>query len=114
MLATDRAKNVAVIWVDPSIVATVPEAKLGYNQDGKSDLKEGQDVFAIDASVLDQKTLASGRLTRADTRVIATDIRIDEATSGVPILAATGEILGITSVDSRGRREAYGSTRPGR
>ena len=103
VLVRDREKNVAVIWIYPLLVAAIPPAKLGYTEDGESDLKEGQDVFAVDASVLDQKTLLSGRLTRADTRVIASDIRFDISSSGVPILAANGDIIAITTVDSRGR-----------
>jgi S1-C subfamily serine protease len=105
VLAADRAKNVAVIRIDPSLVASLPPAKLDYREGATPVLAEGQDVFAIDASVLDQKRLASGRVTRVDARMIETDVLVDDATSGVPILTATGAIIGITSKDSRGQRE---------
>lgn len=104
VLAADHAKNVAVIRIDPSLVASLPPAKLG--EGSTPVLTQGQEVFAIDASVLDHKRLAYGRLTRVDARVIETDLRIDDATSGVPILDATGGIIGITSNDSAGQRAA--------
>jgi len=94
-----------VIWIDPSLVSALPPAKLGY-KDGVPALAEGQDVFAVDASVLDQKTLASGRLTRVDSASIETDIRLDDNASGVPILAASGAIIGITPGNDRGRENA--------
>jgi S1-C subfamily serine protease len=105
VLAEDHARNVAVIWIDPSLVSALPVAKLG-SKDGAPALAEGQDVFAVDASVLDQKRLASGRLTRVDTVVLETDIWLDDNAAGVPILAASGAIIGITSGDDRRRAGA--------
>lgn len=105
VLSSDRAKNVAVIWIDPSLVSALPPATLGY-KDGAPGLAEGQDVFAVDASVIDQKTLASGRLTRVDTASIGTDIRLDDNASGAPILAASGAIIGITAGNDRDREDA--------
>ena len=106
VLAADRAKNVALIRVDPSLVAALPPAKLAYGKDGTSVLPEGQDVFAIDPMVLDRKRLAYGRLTRVDARVIEMDMRIDRSISGAPILTAAGEVIGITSPYDRGAGEA--------
>jgi hypothetical protein len=105
VLSADYSKNVAVIGIDPSLVSALGPAKLGYKNNTPA-LAEGQDVFAVDASVLDQKTLTSGRLTRVDTAAIETDIRLDDHASGVPILAASGAIIGITSGDDRGHRDA--------
>ena len=102
VLSSDRAKNVAVIWIDPSLVSALPPATLGY-KDAARGLAEGQDVFAVDASVIDQKTLASGRLIQVDTASIETDIRLDDNAPGVPILAASGAIIGITAGNDRGR-----------
>jgi S1-C subfamily serine protease len=105
VLAADHAKNVAVIWIDPALVSAVRPAKLGYT-DGTPALTEGQDVFAVDASSLDRKTLESGTVTRIDAASIETDIRIGDNDSGVPILAASGVIVGITSGDDRGWGDA--------
>jgi hypothetical protein len=96
---------VAVIWIDPSLVSGLPPAKLGY-RDGAPALAEEQDVFAVDASVLDQKTLASGRVIHINGAAIETDLRIDDRATGVPILAANGAIIGITSGDDRGQGDA--------
>jgi trypsin-like peptidase len=100
VLAADRTKNVAVIWIEPSLVSALPPAKLGYKNDATA-LAEGQDVFAVDPSVLDHKRLASGRLTRIETAALETDIRLEDEASGVPILAGSGAIIGITSGDDR-------------
>jgi S1-C subfamily serine protease len=105
VLAADRAKHVAVIWIDPSLVSALPPAKLGY-RDGAPALAEGQDIFSIDASLLDQKTLVSGRVVRINGAALETDLRIDDRATGVPILAANGAIIGITSEDDRGQGDA--------
>jgi S1-C subfamily serine protease len=105
VLAADRAKHVAVIWIDPSLVSALPPAKLGY-RDGASALVEEQDIFAIDPSVLDQKTLASGRVIHINGAAIETDLRIDDRATGVAILAASGAIIGITSGGDRGQGDA--------
>ncbi len=105
VLAADHANNVAVIWVDPSLVSAVQPAKLGYKESAPA-LAEGQDVFAIDAAALDQKTLASGTVTYIDRAAIETDIRLDDSEAGASILTAGGAIVGITSGDDRGGADA--------
>ncbi len=105
VLAADRTTHVAVIWIDPSLVSALPPAKLAY-RDGAPALAEEQDVFTIDASLLDQKTLMSGRVVGINGAVIETDLRIDDHATGVPILAANGAIIGITSGDDRGHGDA--------
>lgn len=105
VLAADRAKHVAVIWIDPSLVSALPPAKLGYKE-GAPPLAEQQDIFSIDASLPDQKTLVSGRVERINGAVFETDLRLDDRATGVPILAASGAIIGITSGEDRDQGDA--------
>lgn len=105
VLAADRARHVAVIGIDASLVSALPAAKLGY-KDGAPALTLDQDVFAIDAAAIDRKALASGRLARIGAAALETDIRLDDNADGVPILTAGGAIVGITSGDDRGRDNA--------
>ncbi len=67
VLAADRAKHMAVIWIDPSLVSALPPAKLAY-RDGAPALAEAQEIFSIDASLLDRKTLTPGRVGRRTVR----------------------------------------------
>jgi len=105
VLVADRAKHVAVILIDPSLVSALPPAKLGYKE-GAPALAEQQDIFSIDASLPDQKTLVSGRVERINGAVFETDLHIDDRATGVPILTATGAIIGITSGEDRDQGDA--------
>lgn len=106
VLASDPVKNVAVIWMDPSLAASVTPAKLGYKGAAAMDPFDGDDVFVVDVSAIDRKTLASGRLVRVDPGVMTSDIRIDYSGSGSPLLSAAGEIIGIITIDERTRRQS--------
>ena len=77
VLSADYSKNVAVIWIDPSLVSALGPAKLGTRTTHPRSPR-GRTFSRSIASVLDQKTLASGRLTRVDTAAIETDIRLDD------------------------------------
>ena len=104
VLVANATRNIAVLWVDPSIAAALKPARLGYAQDATPSVGEGQEVFAIDAAAIDQKSLASGNVTRVDTHTIATDLRVDENSSGAPLLTASGDTVGIITRDDSGRR----------
>jgi serine protease Do len=105
VLAADRTRNVAVLWVDPSMVSSLKPVKLA--PEGKADVAEDQSVFAIDAFAIEQKTLASGRVSRVDPHTIASDLRIDDNSSGAPMLAATGDVIGIMRPDDASSSRSY-------
>src|SRR3954447_8469672 len=105
VLAADRTRNIAVLWVDPSMVSSLKPVKLAPG--GQADIAEDQSVFAIDAFAIEQKTLASGRVSRVDPHTIASDLRIDDNSSGAPMLAATGDVIGIMRPDDASSSSSY-------
>ena len=102
VLVADRSRDIALLWIDPAAVSSIKPARLLYAQAGTPAVTEGQDVFAFDTAGFDQKSLASGSVTRVDTKAIATDVRPDSDSSGTPLLSATGEVVAITTLDESG------------
>src|SRR5262249_36973360 len=90
--------NVAVLRVDPAIVASIQSVKLGYAQDGKS-LARDQEVFAIELAAIEQRSLASGRVSHVDAKAIESDVRLDRNSAGTPLMTAAGDVIGITVPD---------------
>lgn len=112
VLAADRTRDIALLWIDPAVVSSIKPARLGYSQPGAPAVTEGQPVFAFDTAGFDQKSLASGNVTRVDTKIITADVRSDSASSGTPLLTATGDVIAITtlSVKSDDKDEATSSS----
>jgi S1-C subfamily serine protease len=102
VLAADRERDIALLWIDPAFVSSIKPARLGYSQPGAPPVAAGQPVFAFDTAGFDQKSLASGTVTRVDTKIINTDVRSDSASSGTPLLTATGEVIAITTLAVNG------------
>jgi hypothetical protein len=101
VVAGDRTRDVAILWIDPAAVSSVKPVRLGYTQGGTPTVAEGQEVFAFDTTALDQKTLNSGNVTRIEGRAIATDVRIDSGNAGAPLLSADGDVIGIDAQEAR-------------
>jgi len=106
VLAADQARDIALLWIDPAVVSSIKPATLGYSQPGAPAVTEGQEVFAFDTAGFDQKNLASGNVTRVDTKIIAADVRPDSDSSGTPLLSATGAVIAITTLEEATSRSS--------
>jgi hypothetical protein len=106
VLAADQSRDIALLWIDPAVVSSIKPARLGYSQPGTPAVTEGQEVFAFDTAGFDQKNLASGNVTRVDTKIIAADVRPDSDSSGTPLLSATGAVIAITTLEEATSRSS--------
>ena len=106
VLAADQSRDIALLWIDPAVVSSIKPATLGYSQPGTPAVTEGQEVFAFDTAGFDQKNLASGNVTRVDTKIIAADVRPDSDSSGTPLLSATGAVIAITTLEEATSRSS--------
>ena len=98
VLASDSARDVAMLRIDPAVVAAVRPVPLDCERAARSPVVEGQEVFTIDAPTRGQKALASGAVSRVETRAVQADFRPAPRTTGGPVFTADGVVIGITSV----------------
>ena len=60
VLVADSARDVALLWIDPKVIASVRPVPLSCAEAAKSPVVEGQDVFAIGVPLRGPKTMTPG------------------------------------------------------
>jgi S1-C subfamily serine protease len=98
VLVADSTRDVAVLWIDPSLVASMKPLPLGCAQTPRPSVKEEQRLFTIGAPLRGQKGMTFGTITRVDPRSLVADLRLPLGSAGGPVFAGGGSVVGITSV----------------
>lgn len=96
VLASDPDKNVAILWIDPTAIASVRPMKLRYADAGPAPADKDK-IFAITTPIHDGKHLTSGTVSRVTPLAVLSDIRIDDDTLGAPLFNADGEVVAIST-----------------
>ncbi len=97
VLAVDAAKDVAVLWIDPRLVATLPPLPLGCGTGAKPRVAKGQPIFTIGAPLLQERGMSSGTVTSVDAAGIESDLNLAAGSTGGPVFIVGGTVVGITS-----------------
>ena len=98
VLAADPVRDVAVLWMDSTVAASVRPVPLQCEQAAASSVVDGQQVFTIDAPLRGQRGLASGTINRIESHGMLADFGLDpRSAGGGPIFSADGRVVGITS-----------------
>jgi S1-C subfamily serine protease len=108
VLAADRERNVAILWIDPKVAAPMRPIPLGCAEPAASPVVRGQDLFTIGVPLRAQKGITSGPVMRVERHLIVTDFRVARGSAGGPVFAAGGRVVGITSLapdDEESRRD---------
>ena len=98
VLAADPVRDVAVLWIDPKVAASVRPVLLGCAQATRPAVVEGQELFTIGAPLREQKDMTSGTVSRVDPHSIASDFILARGSAGGPVFTAGGGVVGITSL----------------
>lgn len=98
VLAADAKADVAVLWADPKALGPAKPVRLAMPAEGKPAIAAGDEVFAIETSPNDRKSLASGIVTRLSTHTISTNVNLARDNTGVPLFNAGGEVVALTTV----------------
>jgi S1-C subfamily serine protease len=106
VLSADPERDVAVVWVDPAVVASVRPVPLGCAQPARPPVANGQQIFAMGVSLRRQKGMTSGTVRRVEPDAIVTDLVLASGSAGGPAFAADGTVVGITSVASEKDEDA--------
>jgi hypothetical protein len=99
VLASDSKRDVAVLWIDPSVVASVKPVPLGCAQP-KSTLGDQQEIFAI--GVRREKEMTSGTVA---------ELLLIRGEEGGPVFTADGTLVGLTSFGDKNDDAKRGTSR---
>ena len=98
VIAADPAKDVAVLWMDPQLIATTKPVPVTCGQGPKPVVTSGQDVFAIATPLRQAKGMTPATVKRVDSNTIASDLALPTGSTGGPVFNSEGELVGITSI----------------
>ena len=112
VLVADPARDVAVLWIDPMVAASVRPVPLGCTQAVRPPVVKGQELVTIGAPLRKQKDLTFGTVSRVEPHSLVADFRLASGSAGGPVFNAGGGVIGITSVVSD-KDESQGGSRNG-
>jgi S1-C subfamily serine protease len=111
VLAADAARDVAILWIDPKVIASVRPVPLPCKQAAKPTVVEGQELFTIGVPLRQQKDMTSATVGRVDPHGIVSDLMLAPGSAGGPVFTARGELVGITSVVDQNDQTSRGDFR---
>jgi S1-C subfamily serine protease len=98
VLPSERSRDVAIVRVDPSLVATRPALALACPPSRAPALDDGQTIASIAVPHDGEKELVRGEVTALQPRRIETDVGLPFGGSGGPVFNDAGEVVGLTSM----------------
>ena len=97
VLLSERSRDVAIVWVDPSLVATRPALELSCPPSRAPYLDRGQAIVSIPVPHEREKELVRGEVIALQPRRVETDVRLPFGGSGGPVFNEAGVLVGLTS-----------------
>jgi S1-C subfamily serine protease len=98
VMLSGRSRDVAIIRVDPGLVATRPALALVCPPSRALSLDDGQAIVSITVPHEGEKELVRGAVTALQPRRVETDVRLPFGGSGGPVFNEAGAIVGLTSM----------------
>ena len=98
VLVSERSRDVAIVRVDPSLVATRPALALTCPPSRAPSLDDGQTITSITVPHDGEKELVRGEVTALQPRRVVTDVRLPFGGSGGPVFNDAGAVVGLTSM----------------
>ena len=110
VLAADRVRDVAVLWIDPASAASVRPLPLGCTNGPGTPFADRQRIVAIGAPLSGPKEVSLGDVLRVDPRNVVADFRLAIGSIGGPVFSSGGSVVGLSSIadeqDGRRNRDA--------
>ena len=98
VLVADQARDVAILWIAPAMVASMAPVPLGCPQTTPPPIARGQELFTIGTPLGQQTRLTSGAARRIDARTATAELSLALGSAGGPVFAANGSVVGLTSM----------------
>ena len=99
VLATDAERDIAVLWIDPTVISALSPVPLSCKDAATTSAIEGQEIFALGVPVRHQDAIASGTAKRLSAHEIVSDLVLSPGSAGGPVFSAAGNLIGLTSYD---------------
>jgi len=99
VIASDRQQGVAIIWIDPATVSSIPVIGPDCSASEGATVKYEQKVISLVAPMLEPKSAILGTVGRVETAVFDVDWRLTEGAAGGPVFDSGGRPIGITLPD---------------
>jgi S1-C subfamily serine protease len=114
VLRSERSHDVAMVRVDPKLVATRPALALACPPSRAPSLDDGQTILSIMVPHESEKDLVRGEVTALQARRVETNMPLPFGGSGGPVFNDAGLVVGVTSIvaepDSRPNQAAVVQT----
>jgi hypothetical protein len=99
VLASDATRDVAVLRVDPSVVASLRPLPLGCGE-ARPSVTNGQELYTLGTDMAGEKRLTLGDVTGVGPRLLLSDLSVARTGAGGPVFTAGG-LIGFTTLDDR-------------
>jgi len=99
VMASDRRQGVAIIWIDPAAVASIPVVQPDCSAESSATVEYEEKVVTIVAPPLEPKNAILGTVGRVETSLFHIDWRLTGGSAGGPVFDAGGRPIGITLAD---------------
>ncbi|MDO8681606.1 MAG: trypsin-like peptidase domain-containing protein [Acidobacteriota bacterium] len=99
VIASDKQQGVAIIWIDPATVSSIPVIGPDCSARPGATVKYEQKVVTLVAPMLEPKSAILGTVGRVETVVFDVDWRLTGGAAGGPVFSADGRPIGITLAD---------------
>ena len=106
VLVADPVRDVAVLWIDPKVVASVRPVPLPMQASGQAAGCERAGDLHHRRSPPSAKGMTSGTVSSVDSHSIVSDFVLAAGSAGGPVFTARGDLVGITSIANDERRAA--------
>jgi S1-C subfamily serine protease len=110
VLAANRERDIAVLWIDPATTASVRPVPVDCAGASKPSFAEGQRVVALGAPLRGEKELSSGQLLSVESNAGVANFRLAPGSIGGPVFSPSGRFVGMSASvedqDERRRRDA--------
>lgn len=98
VLEADRIRDVAVLWVDPAVVASIRPVPLDCTGPATPAVAAGQELWAIGAPLRGEKRMTSGTVSSVGRGLIRSEAFVSSGSAGGPVFSGEGAVVGITTI----------------
>jgi len=98
VVVSDPEKDVAVLRINPALTAALRPVTLACGESPKMAIAKDQEIVTIGSPLREAKGPRFGAVTRVDPHVLESDLVIPAGSSGGPVFASAGNVVGLTSV----------------
>jgi S1-C subfamily serine protease len=111
VLAADRTRDAAVLWIDPAVLGTAKPVPLGCGDSPAGTAPDGQRLFTIGAPLHGDKDLSFADEIRDQPGGRIGTFRLASGSVGGPVFSRGGAVVGLSSIADKDNERTRGDAR---